>query len=319
MRRVLISSCVLLAAFLGPGRAPAQTTNGSPIRMDERPDAPPALLPLPRRRVGVDPGVDRDPLGLRPTPGELVREGAFLLNRRGRMLQADETTWVFVFDRDAQGKAEPPMIMQPCLRLTEMERLVASRDETVTFRVSGMALVYRGRNYLIPTVFTTVASDDLTTEPAGTQPQATPDEPGSSDDPRVEDLLREMRREGAPRRTRPVDEAPARSSTSDGASTTLLREGFTIIGKRGRVHRGAGGWWTFSPDTGVNESSVDDVPLRLLPCLNLEDLERFNAEFGDALVYTVSGPVFVYRDRNYLLPTLFRLEPDREGNLMPAP
>lgn len=318
MRRTLMLILALASAASAPSPTRGQSDDRPASRISERPDAAPALLPLPRRRVGVDPGVDRDPLGLRPTPGELVREGAFLLNRRGRMLQADDSTWVFVFDPDAQGESEPPMIMQPCLRLTEMERLVASRDETVTFRVSGMALVYRGRNYLIPTVFTTVAAEDLETERPESKVDSAPDAPAPGEDPRVEDLLGEMRRESTPRRTRPAEEPAPRAAPGESAST-LLREGLTIIGKRGRVHRGGGGWWTFSPDTGANEPSPEDIPLRLLHCLNLEDLERLNAEFGDTLVYSVSGPVFVYRDRNYLLPTLFRLEPDREGNLMPSP
>ncbi|HBS28832.1 MAG TPA: hypothetical protein DEB06_05140, partial [Phycisphaerales bacterium] len=257
MRRVSDRRNVFLALGLAcglswPAGAPAQPQEPPP-RAEQGPSDPPALLPLPRRRIGVDPGVDRDPLGLRPSPGDLVREGAFLLNRRGRVVQADDLTWVFVFDADAEGRAEPPMVLLPSLRLTELERLVASREETVTLRLSGMALVYRGRNYLLPTLFHTVADgagpvDQNRGAAAPTPIQGeSPKERGL--DPEVDDLLKAMQRDEPQRRTVPPEGAGGTPPANAGAKeelAPLLREGTTVVARRGRVLRFWGVWWVFS-------------------------------------------------------------------------
>ncbi len=83
---------------------------------------------------------------------KLVREGAFLVSRRGRMVKLRTNQWAFVFDADAQGKADAPMILQPCQRLEQMERIAEQAGDSATFTVSGQVFTYRGRNYLLPSL-----------------------------------------------------------------------------------------------------------------------------------------------------------------------
>ena len=59
---------------------------------------------------------------------------------------------VFVFDADSQHAPEPPMILQPCRLLQSMEDIVQQRGDTVVFVLSGQVHVYRGANYLLPTL-----------------------------------------------------------------------------------------------------------------------------------------------------------------------
>jgi hypothetical protein len=101
--------------------------------------------------VGVDPKV----LGV--APGERVprlrREGEFVINRRGRMVQATNGQHVlFVFEADSAAAPESPMVITPCLMLQNMEDIVRERGDKVVFILSGQVLVYRGVNYMLPTM-----------------------------------------------------------------------------------------------------------------------------------------------------------------------
>lgn len=90
-----------------------------------------------------------------PTQRTVVPEGTFLPSRRGRMVRAHTGEWIFVFDADARGESEPPMVLVPCRTLMQMERIAEHRGEAATFTVSGQVFVYHNRNYLLPTMFTT--------------------------------------------------------------------------------------------------------------------------------------------------------------------
>jgi hypothetical protein len=116
------------------------------------PGAPDAPVTLP----GTAPQADSD--GKMPSPEvarhKLQREGSFVLMRRGRLMRAvgAATTWMYVFDADDQGMADPPMYLMPCQMLEDMERIVAERGDSVSFVVSGQVFVYRDANYLLPTL-----------------------------------------------------------------------------------------------------------------------------------------------------------------------
>ncbi len=129
-----------------PVIAPTQQPGGSAV--PPPPDAP----PIGRAGTGLDPAV------IGPLPGEpqptLRREGEFLVSRRGRLIRSDGGEQMFVFEADSQNAPEPPMVLQPCRRLQDMEDIVQQRGESIVFVVSGQVHVYRGQNYLLPTMMT---------------------------------------------------------------------------------------------------------------------------------------------------------------------
>lgn len=102
--------------------------------------------------------------------GRLMREGSFITTRKGRMTRSgagptggDE--WLFAFDGDASGKVDPPMVIMPCMNLAAMEKLVEKGGDSVSFSLSGQVFLYKGRNYLLPTVYVVNRKGELA--PAG--------------------------------------------------------------------------------------------------------------------------------------------------------
>ncbi|GAB4197573.1 MAG: hypothetical protein Kow00105_11640 [Phycisphaeraceae bacterium] len=105
----------------------------------------------PAASVEIDPAV----LGVAPgeEPPPLVREGEFIVNRRGRLIRSPETGHrLFVFESDSGDNPELPMVLLPCRLLETMEDTVDRRGETTVFILSGQVHAYRGANYLLPTM-----------------------------------------------------------------------------------------------------------------------------------------------------------------------
>jgi len=119
-------------------------------RPDIRPVRPGASR-VPTTRPNIDPAI----LGIAPGQEQptLRREGEFIVSRKGRLQQAGEGgAALFVFEADGQNASEPPMVMQPCRLLEDMEDYVARHGDRVVFIVSGQVHTYRGANYLLPTM-----------------------------------------------------------------------------------------------------------------------------------------------------------------------
>ena len=115
---------------------------------------------------------------------------------------------------------------------------------------------------------------------------------------------------GSPTTATPLGTAPG------AAPVQLKREGSFVIMRKGRLVRGEGGMspWMYVFD--ADKDGLADPPMFLSPCQALEDMEATVSEHGDSMVFTVSGQVFVYRQANYLLVTLWKLTPSR-SNLQP--
>ena len=110
-------------------------------------NAPPITAPMEINRAVIG-----------PAPGEpqptLVREGQFIVNRRGHIQRtgAGGGQVLFVFEADNEQSPETPMVLVPCQMLQNMEDIVYERGETTTFLLSGQVLTYRGTNYLLPSM-----------------------------------------------------------------------------------------------------------------------------------------------------------------------
>lgn len=272
----------------------------------------PALTPSPAPGAVVPGLSDND---LRPARGGLVREGAFLPNRRGRMVPGDHGGWVFIFDADENGQAEPPMQIQPCQRLTEMQRIVEAKTGTQTFLLSGVAHVFEGANHIMPLMFTTLASEELTSQPAPPPPAA------AGADPSVEELLKSVGSSPAPAARAPGSGSGAMSSRGSAPATggndgsKLVREGTMLTSRRGRVERGGETGWVFSIENDTDMKS-GSTQFSLMRCRNLETIARLGQARRAGLVITLSGTVYTYGGRNFVLPSMFIVEQDREGNLV---
>jgi len=278
-------------------------------RVLQQPESsPPQLSPIERHSDNAaQPDAGSEPTLRQRTP--LIREGAFLRNRQGRIVDI-KGTWVFIADKDEQGLSDPPLILQPCLRLMEMKRLVKQRAKTLTFRINGTVFAYHGRNYLLPTYYTTVgvaAPVNTSTTPAA--PSRT-----NQADPSVKDLVDEVRSKGSPAAGRAALLAAQRDGDFNIGDNTLLREGTTIESRVGRIHTGRDGQLVFTMDNGPAIEGATDAPLSLSPCLNLTGIELALERYGPQVHLSLSGTIYVYDGANYLIPTVFRIEFDRDGN-----
>ncbi len=320
------------------------------------------------RRAASVPGGHGAPVAKR----KLLREGTFLVDRQGWLRPVGAGRWAFVFDTTEDGVTDPPMAVMPSLKLAEMRRTVEARPETVTFRVSGTVYVYKGRNYLQPTFFTTLSGEVDSTKPVsvggsgGSKPgeSAQNAKPPSQDIPKGKDMSAaeadETRRslddlfghdagdqndpesllhrvdKATPKQSVPRPQTASANPKTEENASPLVREGQSTPARRGRLLRGSAGELLFVPDNGTSAASpaptgdsaaVADASaaqpkpragMRLLPCLNLQEMERLCKGSSVPVQFKVAGTVAVYEGVNYLLPTMYLVESDREGNLTPA-
>ncbi|MEX2673679.1 MAG: hypothetical protein WD294_16385 [Phycisphaeraceae bacterium] len=186
------AALVMLLVYLAPSfaqdaerdtEAPAEANTEQPAEQDapqadeaaEQPSADDVLQDLLRRRSEnplIEPSRERDPsangegeskssaaralAGVAPGASEasLRREGQFVITRRGRMVRVpgDVSGWAFVFDADGSGMQDPPMYLMPCQLLEDMEEIVTQHGDSVVFVLSGQIYLYRGANYMMPTL-----------------------------------------------------------------------------------------------------------------------------------------------------------------------
>jgi len=93
--------------------------------------------------------------------GRLLREGSFITMRRGRIIKAPGDQWQFHFDNGPDNRADAPMTLMPCLNLQAIEMLADRGGESLSFTLSGQVFVYKGRNYLLPSLYTVNRRGDV--------------------------------------------------------------------------------------------------------------------------------------------------------------
>lgn len=91
----------------------------------------------------------------------------------------------------------------------------------------------------------------------------------------------------------------------------LRREGEFIVSRRGRVFVLSDGRTQFRFEADAERSP--EPPVFLMPCQLLEHIEQLERQRGDELVFVLSGQVFTYHGGNWLLPTMMKIEIDRNN------
>lgn len=170
---------------------------------------------------------------------------------------------------------------------------------------------------------------------AENQPEAKPLPKDLAGDPSVEELVRDLEarktqpraltpRTGGTDRAAPAGVAAAGEAKSGDkevdaagdagkaieAPVESFPEGKLITSMRGRVTRTSEGELAFSRD--ADTDSPAGGAMVLLPCQTLQSIEELTAWRGETLVLEVSGRVFEYESRRYLLATMFVVQPPSE-------
>jgi hypothetical protein len=281
------------------------------------------------------PGLTRgEPWGLLDDPdagsAAPLAERSFLNRVRGAVIAGPHQTRVLVVDA-AEAGVPAAMLLLPCGVLERFDEFVFGRNERVPVIISGQVFRYDARNYLMPSAI--LASSDAGDAPrspvresgdgggestddddAETVPPAGGSDPDPVRDAEVDALIDELER-------RPVYSRRRRSGRSGGEPTQasgappatdqraappegLSEETRYIAARRGRMLRSPDGSWLFTED---NDEGAG-ARMTLLPCRMLQALEGVALREGDDAAVLLSGRVYRYYGRDYLLPTLFQRE-----------
>ncbi|MCE9590601.1 MAG: hypothetical protein K8S99_08775 [Planctomycetes bacterium] len=92
----------------------------------------------------------------------------------------------------------------------------------------------------------------------------------------------------------------------------MRREGEFVVNRKGRLIHPGGGQSLFLFD--ADSENAAEAPLPLLPCQMLQNMEDMVRERGDSVTFIISGQITLYRNTNFLMPTMMKLAVDR-GNL----
>lgn len=85
--------------------------------------------------------------------GSVLRENTAITARRGKLKRDVSGGWLFVFDADASGLADPPLKLLPCLLLERIEDYARKTGNNSPALLSGQIYLFEGHNYVLPTVF----------------------------------------------------------------------------------------------------------------------------------------------------------------------
>lgn len=159
------------------------------------------------------PGLAGDDIEIKP--GRFFPEGTFLVRRPGSILVTRGGDVIFIPEvtsetKDARGRGERPMVMQPSQTLTRIRGATSHLGPQPRIVVSGQLFVYNDRQYILPTVFNVVSAESGNVIPApaplrgGTEPSestesetqsaaaASAEEAASAADPEVGNLIKEL-------------------------------------------------------------------------------------------------------------------------------
>lgn len=309
---------------------PAEPVKVAPTREVPTPLVPttdkgkPVVAPKPN---GAIPGLAKEDTSL--PARRFYPEGTFLSKRAGRLVKASTGDVVFVPARDSKGKGEAPMVVLPTQALSRLEAAPGVFAETSSVVISGEVYVYFDRQYLLPTAYSVerqIVDTTTTTPTTPTPPTAQPasakadSKPSTAADPAVADLIQDLETKRGSAKAPEISTKQAAAAESaeqlekgktdmraSAPSGALTNEGSVLFNKRARLTRVATGPLMVSFDG--DSASAAPAAMVLLRCRMAQKLDELAASRGDDLVVQVSGRVFVYGGRNYLLPTLAQVVP----------
>ncbi len=290
----VLMSCAVIAATFAHANQDA----------DPSPPREAATRPAQRETAqGAAPSTPAAQTAKPSTPvGPLLREGSYLVEVRGTMRLNEATKWwQFTIDREDPKHPAYELALLPCQLMADMRRITEGMSrQQVVFETTGQVFVYRGRNFFLPTHAPHVVG--IAKPTAAPAPQERPDEGPDADT--AEAILRNLQQA--------VGEVARNPAVGGGAATgevELIPEGTQVVARRGRMSRGPRGTWWFTFDADVD--GLVDPPMVLLPCLLRERMERYAERSGGRAAMLLSGRVYQYEDRNYILPTMFQIPHER--------
>lgn len=252
-----------------------------------------------------------------PKPRKILPEGAFIAGQEGVLVQTPLGDKLFVYLPD--GDLEPvALLLIPCLELERLEKAaLESNLESTVFMVTGQIFAYHKRNYLLPSAWTQLRPK-LPAKPGIDVAEKATKAP-AADDEEISILIDELEQsridpQAALRRGDRLWLAPKQAAESDDSSSGGWSDGSIISRRSGRFVR-QGVVWAITFDNDAESDPDKDVPLIVLPCLNHEKLENLAGRQSDEFTVQISGRVFVYQGRWYLLPSVFQAVP--EGDVRP--
>ncbi len=236
----------------------------------------------------------------------LLREGSQLVRVVGEV-HLDEPTgaWTFVIDSEDGQSPNHKLTLMPGSLLDELERMIEATPEySLVFEMTGTVYIYSDRNFLMPSHPPLLIDHrEPQAEPLETDPPAVEMNEGEDS---VQDIIRELDSSIGPVASRSSDgKNPTLGVNESPADGKLLREGTTLLSRRGRVRRTVGGSFIFVFD--ADAEGLGDPSMLLLPCMLLQRIELRLRSMGDDMPILLSGQVYTYHGRNYMLPTMYRI------------
>jgi len=248
-------------------------------------------------------------LGAQPGARKPLPEGTVLNAADGRLVQVDvNDTWLFQLSEDVNNvsgriAAGTKLEVLPSAML-ELLTVDVNDREAPTYRLSAMATLYNGRNYLFPTYYLPL-SKLKGSEPAAPQDEQ-PQTPGeimasdkSADLTIPPEVIEQLKKRRPARGLQRADRELPDSTTAQKSLGRMLIDKVGRISIHSNGPAAPGQRPVFTPYAlGWN---IGKTNYMVLPCRALEQAEQMQAASPDPVRFKVTGLVTEFKGRQYLL------------------